>query len=331
MVTKLGKINPISYRIGFCFFWNKAFNNTIQKFSLFLRLVYVFSYFLTLLFEKFFKFQVFKLFFFFKYNQILFNLTLYSFNLIYFSIFNLYLPKLYLNRLNFFNLKCLKKKIILNKFSKICNKHNLVLKKKLFNFSLQYIKNIYIKISNNKQFNFFLNAFLFQIFKKKLNCNITDNSELLTNNLLLGNLLAKNLQVFSRLKLKIKSSTFYFLILACWLSLLQKNSYFFTKFISFGLKTRSQKVFLRFLRKILIEFFTIKVRFLKLKTPNFLKGIQIGLFGKIFGKRRSKKLYLKYYIKKTLLTSLKFKNINFTFLKSWTYYGVFGIKVWFFF
>jgi ribosomal protein S3 len=42
-------------------------------------------------------------------------------------------------------------------------------------------------------------------------------------------------------------------------------------------------------------------------------------------------MYLKYYIKKTLLSTLTFKNINFTFLKSWTYYGIFGIKVWFFF
>jgi hypothetical protein len=116
-----------------------------------------------------------------------------------------------------------------------------------------------------------------------------------------------------------------------WISLIQKNSYFFSKFITFGLKTRTQKIFLRFLRKFLLEFFLIELRFLKLKTPNFLKGVKIGLFGKLFGRRRTKKFYLKYYIKKTLLTALNFKNINFTFLKIWTYYGAFGIKVWFFF
>ena len=116
MVTKLKKINPITYRIGFCFFWNKSINNNIKKYNKFLKFVYFFSYFFTVLFEKFFKFQLYKLNLFFKPNQILFNFNIYSLNLIYFSVFNLYLPKLYLNRLNVNNFKSLKKKIILKKF-----------------------------------------------------------------------------------------------------------------------------------------------------------------------------------------------------------------------
>ena len=331
MVTKLKKINPVSYRLGFCFFWNKSINNTIKKFNKFLKFIYIFSYFFTIIFEKFFKFQIYKLNYFFKFNQLLFNFNIYSFNLIYFSLFNLYLPKLYINRLNISNFKVLKKKIILKKFLYLSKYNNSLVNTKLLSLAIQFSNNIYLKISNNKLFTFFFAEFLYLILKKKICCSFIDNNEILPNKSNLLNFLSKNLQLYSKLKLKIKNSFFNFLILSAWLSLIQKDSYFFTKFITFGLKTRTQKIFLRFLRKLLVEFFTVELPQLKLITSNFLKGIQIGIFGKIFGKRRSTKLYLKYYKKKTLLSTLFFKKIHFTFLKSWTYYGIFGIKVWFFF
>ena len=333
MVTKLRKINPINYRVGFCFFWNKAFNNSINKFNKFLKFVYLYTYFFTILFEKFFNFKVYKLNFFFKNYKLLFNFNIYSFNLIYFSIFNLYFPKLYNTRLNIFNIKCIFQKENLLEFIKLykLKKYNFFFKNKILVLLIQGLKNINLKVSNNKIFNFFLNEFLSRILKKKLNILLFDTFELIENKNFLKNFISKNLQLHTKLRLKIKSSVFYFLIITAWISLLQKNSYFFTKLLTFGLKTRSQKIFLRFIRKFLMTFFNKEVKKLKLKTPNFLKGIQIGLFGKIFGRRRSKKLYLKYNIKKTQLSSLNFKNINFTFLKSWTYYGVFGVKVWFFY
>lgn len=333
MVTKLRKINPISYRIGFSFFWNKAINNSILKFNIFLKLVYTFSYFFTVLFEKFFKFQIYKLNYFFRLNQLLFNFNLYSFNLIHFCLLNLYLPKLYLDRLNIINFDVLNEKSLLFKFLKLYKVKNKFFKKKVLIFAIQFSKIINLKISNNKLFNFFLSEFLYSILKIKISCTISDSLELLSNEKkkIINFFLSKNLQLYSKLKLKIKKSFFYFLIVTAWISLLQKNSFFFTKLITYSLKTRGQKFFLRFLRKFLIKFFITEVRPMRLKSSNYLRGIRIGLFGKLFGRRRSKKLYLRYYIKKTLLTSLKFKNINFTFLKSWTYYGAFGIKVWFFF
>lgn len=253
---------------------------------------------------------------FFKHNQILFNFNIYSLNLIYFSLFNLYLPKLYLNRLNINNLKSLKKKVILRKFILLSKLNNNLFNEKLLSLAIQFSKNINLKISNNKLFTFFFNEFLYLIFKKKINCSFTDSIEILYNKINLIFFLSKNLKLFSKLKLKIKNYFFYFLIISSWISLIQKDSYFFTKLITFGLKTRTQKIFLRFLRKLLIEFFSVELPRIKLLTPNFLKGIQVGIFGKIFGRRRSTKMYLKYYVKKTLLSTLTFKNINFTFLKS---------------
>ena len=131
MIKKIRKINPVSYRIGFCFFWNKSINNSINKFNFFLKLIYVFSYFFTVIFEKFFKFKVLQLIFFFKNNQLLFNFNLYSFNLIYFSIFNLYLPKLYKKKLNFLNFWNIRKKIIkIKKNKKLKKKIKILLLKK---------------------------------------------------------------------------------------------------------------------------------------------------------------------------------------------------------
>jgi ribosomal protein S3 len=60
---------------------------------------------------------------------------------------------------------------------------------------------------------------------------------------------------------------------------------------------------------------------------NKIKGLRIGLFGKLFGRRRSKKYYLTYKETKGLANKISLTNLNFTFLKSWTYYGAFGIKI----
>jgi hypothetical protein len=52
-----------------------------------------------------------------------------------------------------------------------------------------------------------------KIFKKKINCNIYDNLELLKNKMVLSRFLGQNLDLSKKLKLKIKNSFFQFLII----------------------------------------------------------------------------------------------------------------------
>lgn len=259
---------------------------------------------------------MYKLLYFFKYNKFLFNFNIYSFSFINFSLFNLYLPKLYFNRLTFNNLNKLNKKNFLNKFLNLLKFKHKTLLKNIYYLLIQHSKTVNLKVTNNKLFNYFFNEFLYSIFKKKVNCTFIDFIDLITvqNNFLIK-LISKNLQLFSKLKLKLKSSFFLFLIISSWFSLLQKDSFFFTKFITYGLKTRTQKIFLRFLKRLIVTFFTKELLYVNVKSTNTLKGLQIGLFGKVFGRRRSTKLYLNYFKDNMMLTTLFFKKINFSFLK----------------
>lgn len=184
------------------------------------------------------------------------------------------------------------------------------------------------KLTNTKFINFFLEEFFFFIFKKKISLYLEDALEVLHNKFIFVPFLSRYLPMLN--KLRIRKNFFLLLLISAWVGLLKKNSYFFTKFFVYGLKTRKQSVFLKFIRFLILNFFTNKINVLKPQKFKTLKGIRIGLFGKLFGRRRSKKLYIDYFIEKTWMSSLSFKNFNFTFLKSWTYYGAFGVKVWFF-
>ena len=159
MISKVRKINPLVFRIGFVFFWNKSLNSIKNKYSLFLKYIYLLTYFFTIIFEKFFKFQIYKLRIFFKINIILFNFTLLSFKSIFYSLFNLYFPKLYDNNLSYVIYTKIKKK----KF----HRFNPYLS---FNSYAQAFNLFEDKLTNTKFINFFLEEFFFLFLKKKYLC-----------------------------------------------------------------------------------------------------------------------------------------------------------------
>lgn len=332
MISKLKKINPNSLRLGISFFWNKSFNIKIQKCSLFLKFIYILSFFFNSIFKKVFKIEILYLNIFIQVHKFLIYLKVYTQNFLYFNFINIYLPLFFSNKLNFKNnFKFLKKKIFL--ISKIRTKFKYHFKGYKLKFKLlQIFKFKNLKFSNNKILLLFFNIFFFILFKKSISFAFFDNLEIfsLKKKTIILHTLQEYSSVYLKLKLKIKYSIFNFFFILAWLSLFEKNSFFFSKFIAYCLKTRTQKIFFRFLKNFLMEYFRYQKYNIVIQNI-FLKGIRIGLFGKIFGRRRSKKLYLNFLKINQQLTSIKYNTINFTYIKSWTYYGAFGIKTWFFF